>query len=255
MRREPIIRRIRPDETGRVLDRRRVRRFYLLITPVLLPILVIAAGAIVVWGTEFPDHVVVGGSLIGVGVVLFIAYCIYESFLIGHYPAKCYLRWLRERIDRRTDAIVAADDPDAFFVQIIPREKWSVAMGENATDVGLLRVDPKRGELRYEGDLERWIVPAEYIRSFRLKSFTPPGSMPGLNGYTVVLLEVDLDDEPDPWETPLAVHPIHLEFWTPAKRKRGAELLRRSIGHVVDPDRWPPVDEEELRPLRPPTGR
>ena len=53
MRREPIIRRIRPDETGRVLDRRRVRRFYLLITPVLLPILVIAAGAIVVWGTEF----------------------------------------------------------------------------------------------------------------------------------------------------------------------------------------------------------
>jgi hypothetical protein len=207
-------------------------------------------------GTEFPDHELIGGLVIGAGVLLFIAYCVYESFLIGHFPARCYLRWLRERVDRRTDPVVAADDPDAFFVQIIPREKWTVAMGENAGDVGLLRVDARRGELRYEGDLERWVVLAESIRSFRLKSFTPPGGMSGLNGYTVVLLDVDLDDDDrDGWETPLACHPIHLEFWTPAKRKRGAELLRRCIGHLVDPERWPPVDEEELWPLRPPAAR
>ena len=52
-------------------------------------------------------------------------------------------------------------------------------MGENAGDMGLLRVDPARGELRYEGDLERWVVPAESIVSFRLRSFTPPNALAG----------------------------------------------------------------------------
>jgi hypothetical protein len=251
MSRQPRFQRIRPDETGRVLDRRRIRRFYFLMLPALVPVLMVVAGAIIIWGLDLPDGTLIGGSLIGLGIVLFIGYCVYETYLIGFFPARCYLRWLRERIDRRPDAIVPAADPDAFFVQIIPRENWTVAMGENAGDVGLLRIDPTRRELRYEGDLERWTVPAECVRSFRVRSFTPPSGMAALNKYTVLMLVVELPDG-DTWETPLACHPIHFEFWTPAKRRRGAELLRDCIGNLVEPQRWPTVDERELWPLRPP---
>src|SRR5437762_7350212 len=129
MRREPSIRRLRPDDSGRVLDRKRIWQFYLLLLPVLLPVSVMAIGALLAWGLR-EEWEVPGFILVGLGIVLFIGYCIYESFFIGFYPARCYLRWLRERIDRRRDAIVKSDDPDAFFVQIIPREKWTVAMGE-----------------------------------------------------------------------------------------------------------------------------
>jgi hypothetical protein len=254
MSREPVIKRIRPDETGRVLDRRRIRRFYVLMLPVLLPFLVGGLGAFLIWGVDTDESTVIGVILMALGGLLFVAYCIYESYLVGVYPARCYLRWLRERVDRRADAIVTTDDPEAFFVQIIPRENWSVSMGENAGDLGLLRVDYKRGELRYEGDVERWTVPAESIRSFKLRSFTPPNGVPFLNQHTVVLLQVDLEDG-DVWESPLAAHPIHFEFWTPAKRRRGAELLQDLIGHLVEPDRYSAVDDADLWPLRPPAAR
>jgi hypothetical protein len=255
VRREPVIQRIEPDETGRVLDRRRIRRFYLLMLPVLVPLLTMGAGALIIWGLDLPDGTLIGGIVLGLGALLLVAYCVFENCYIGHYPAKCYLRWLRERIERRPDAVVRADDPDAFFVQIIPRENWTVSMGENAGDIGLLRIDSARRELRYEGDLERWVVPAASVVSFRVRSFTPPGGMAAMNQYWVCELLVDLNDGRDPWETPLACHPIHFESWSPSKRKRGAQLLRRCIGHVVEPDRFPPLDEDELWPLRPPATR
>jgi hypothetical protein len=255
VRREPFIRRITPDETGRVLERRRIRRFYLLMLPVLVPILTLAAGAVIMWGLDLPDGEIIGGVVFAVGFLLLIAYCVFETCFLSHYPSRCYLRWLRERIDRRPDAVVQADDPEAFYVQIIPRENWTISMGENASDMGLLRIDPARGELRYEGDLERWVVPAESIVSFRLHSFTPPNALPAMSEFWVVDLLVELEDDRDPWETPLACQPVHFEAWSPAKRKRGAELLRRCIGNLVDPQRWRPVDDEELWPLRPPDAR
>jgi hypothetical protein len=254
MARAPILERIEPDADGPVLDPRRIRKFYFLMAPVLIPFLVGGAGIAVVSLTESDEGTVLGGILIGLGVLLFIAYCVYETCFIGIFPARCYLKWLRQRIDRRSDPVVRSDDPDAFFVQVIPREKWTVSMGENATDVGLLRVDEKRQELRYEGDLERWVVPAERIRSFRLRSFTPPNGIAALNEHTVVMLIVELDDR-EILETPLAAHPMHVEFWSPGKRRRGAELLEDLIGHLVDPERWPAVDPDRLWPLVPPPAR
>jgi hypothetical protein len=250
MRREPSIRRLKPDESGRVLDRKRVGQFYIYLLRVLLPLAVMAAGALLAWGLG--EWEAAGIFIVfALGVLLFIATCIYECFFIGFYPARCCLRWLRERIDRRPDAIVKSDDADAYFVQMIPRVNWTDAMGENAADVGLLVVDRRRDELRYEGDIERWTVPAESIRSFDLHSFKSSGPRGTINEIAVVVLVVELDHDKTR-EIPLACQPIHLELWSPYKSERGAEVLRRAIGNLVDPDRWPPVPDEELWPLRPP---
>jgi hypothetical protein len=254
MPRDPFVQRIKPDEDGPVLDPKRIRKFYFLLAPVLVPLIVGGAGVALLALADSDAWNVLGGVLIGLGVLLFILYCVYETCLIGLFPARCYLRWLRERIARRPDAVVSADDPDAFFVQIIPREKWDVSMGENAADVGLLVVDEKRQEIRYEGDLERWVVPADSIRSFRLRSFTPPNGIAALNQHTVLMLIVELDDR-EILESPLAAHPIHFEMWTPGKRRRGAELLEEAIGRLVDPAEWPPVDPGRLWPLIPPAAR
>jgi len=250
MRREPIIQRFKPDESGCVLDRKQIGRAYLHLLGVLLPLAVMAAGALFAWGIGKWDAI---GVLIvfGLGVFLFFATCFYECFFIGFYPARCSLRWLRERIDRRPDAIVKSDDPDAFFVQLIPRKYWKDTIDENASDVGLLVLDRLRGELRYEGDIERWTVPAESIRSFDLHSFKAPGPRGTTNEIAVVVLVVELDEDKTR-EIPLACHPIHLEFWSPGKSERGAELLRCAIGNLVDPGHWLPVPEKELWPLRPP---
>jgi hypothetical protein len=253
MRREPLIKRFKPDESGRVLDRKRVGQFYLHLMRILLPLSAMAAAALFAWGLgkwEVLGVIV----LFGLGVLLFIATCFYECFFIGFYPARCCLRWLRERIDRRPDAIVKSDDADAYFVQMVPRENWTDAVSENAADVGLLDVDRRRDELRYEGDVERWTIPAELIRSFDLHSFKSPGPRGTINRIAVVVLVVELAHNKTR-EIPLACQPIHLEFWSPDKSERGAELLQRAIGNLVDPDHWPPVPEEELWPLRPPRAR
>ena len=50
--RQPRIKRLKPDESGRVLDKRRIRRFYFLMLPILVPILMTGAGAILTWGVE-----------------------------------------------------------------------------------------------------------------------------------------------------------------------------------------------------------
>jgi hypothetical protein len=250
MRHEPIFQRLKPDKSGCVLDRKRVGQAYLHLLRVVLPLSVMAAGALFAWGVgQWEAAGII--TVFGLGVLLVFATCFYECFFIGYYPARCSLRWLRERIDRRPDAIVKSDDPDACFVQMIPRENWTDAIDEHPSDVGLLVLDRGCDELRYEGDVERWTLPAESIRTFDLHAFKAPGPRGTTNEIAVVVMVVELDHDKTR-EIPLACHPIHLEFWSPGKSERGAELLRRVIGNLVDPGHWPPVPDKELWPLRPP---
>lgn len=227
----------------------RVRRFYLLMFPALLSVVFCGFGGWLAATEE--EWTTVGIAIIALGVLLGAAYAVFDMFFISVLPARCYLRWLREKIDRRPDAIVPADDLDALFVQHIPRRNWKVAIGENACDVGLLRIDYARGVLLFEGDEERWVVPAESIRSFRLQSFTPPNGVDVLNRQTVLLLEVDVEDEEEPLVMPLAGQAIHWRPWNPRAREDAAKRLRHAIGHLVDPKRWPRPNEGDLWPLIP----
>ena len=239
------------DDSPRVLAPGRVRRFYWLLTPLLLSFISCGAGGWLV--SDAGGLPLAGVALLGFGVLLGLGYIVFETFFISVFPASCYLRWLRERIDQRPDAVVAADDPDAFFVQHIPRKNWSVNIGENAVDVGLLLLDHRDGMLKYEGDDERWIVPAECIRSFRLNWFTPPAGMDILNRHTVVMLRIEADEQKVILR-PLAIHPLSWRPWTPGAREEGAQVLQEAIGHLVDPERWPRPYDEDLRLLIPPPG-
>ena len=70
-------------------------------------------------------------------------------------------------------------------------------------------------------------------------------------GVSVVLMWVELPDGVLR-EIPLATHPVHIEPWTPRKKRERARVLAAAIGNFVDPQRWPAVDMNKLRRLRPP---
>ena len=65
----------------------------------------------------------------------------------------------KSELARRTGVLVQPDDPDALFVEIVPKLNWGKMMLDNASDIGLLLVDKGRREIRFEGDKERWRVP------------------------------------------------------------------------------------------------
>lgn len=70
-------------------------------------------------------------------------------------------------------------------------------------------------------------------------------------GVSVVLMWVELPDGVLR-EIPLATHPIHIEPWTPKRKRERARVLAAAIGNLVAPEYWPAVDLNKLRRLRPP---
>lgn len=244
-----VVHEFEQEKHERVLAPHRVRTFYLFFTPLILSFILCGVGGWLTYDAD--DFSIPGAAFFGIAIFVFLGYLLFETFYIGVYPARRYLRWLREKIDSRPDAVVKADDPDAFFVQHIPRKNWEVSVGENATDVGLLFIDYDRRILKYEGDSERWLVPAEAIVSFKLESFTPPMGNDAMNRYTVVMLRITLDED-DELVTPLAGHPVHWRRWTPAAREAAARTLRQAIGHLVNPDKWVRPNDEAIYRLIPP---
>lgn len=84
--------------------------------------------------------------------------------------ANWYLRRVaRREIKSRSDAIVDPDDPEALFVEIVPRRNWGKMMLETATDVGYLVVDERRREILFEGDEERMRIPGGAILSCKVE--------------------------------------------------------------------------------------
>jgi hypothetical protein len=95
-----------------------------------------------------------GCMLLNLGWILFFA----------RYPTSQFmLRQTRHAFELRPNPAVDMNDQDLFFVDIIPRINWGKQMMENATDIGFLQLDKTRRELRFEGDRERYWIPAESI--------------------------------------------------------------------------------------------
>jgi hypothetical protein len=136
-------------------------------------------------------------------------------------------RWLAAAIRQRPGALVEPDDPDAVYVGVVPRQNWGRLMLENCQDVGLLKTDPARRELLFEGVRQRWRIPADSIESCELEEYTvgPPGPS-NQNVFLLAVLLVSRDG--GTWEAPL--RPMQTSLLAPpaeAKRQRCRQLRRR----------------------------
>ena len=114
-----------------------------------------------------------------------------------------------------------------MYVGVVPRQNWGRVMLEDCQDVGLLKTDPGRRELLFEGARQRWRIPADSIESCELEEYTvgPPG--PNRNNvFLLAVLRVSRDG--GAWEAPL--RPGQTTLLAPtaeAKRQRCRQLRQR----------------------------
>ncbi|HEV3144196.1 MAG TPA: hypothetical protein VGZ47_09955 [Gemmataceae bacterium] len=86
-------------------------------------------------------------------------------------PIRLQRRWCMAAIRRRAQPLVDPDDPEATYVEFVPRKNWGKIMFNNADDIGFLKVDRHRQMLLFEGDRQRWSIPAASIESCEMEEF------------------------------------------------------------------------------------
>ena len=123
--------------------------------------------------------------IVGTIVVITIVFRHGEPSFLG----QGFFRGVAKRIFKsREEAVVDPDHPDALFVQVIPKSNWGRHVGEPASDVGFLIPDTANRRLLFEGDLERWVFPAESIVSCVIDRYAVDKQ--GLNATNIVVLTV-----------------------------------------------------------------
>jgi hypothetical protein len=148
---------------------------------------------------------VLGGVLLLSSVTLFL---INPSYLGNRY----LLSVIHREFARRSKCLVEVNDPEALFVEIVPKLNWGKMALDTASDVGFLRVDRGRKEVLFEGDNQRCRIPAAAITYCEVEYFVEgQGTHAARKIYYVVLR---------------AEHPS--EFWEAPIRERGGTGMFRS---------------------------
>ncbi len=130
----------------------------------------------------------------------------------------------RSELARRTGVLVEPNDPDALFVEVVPKLNWGKVMLDNASDIGLLLVDKARREIRFEGDNERWRVPAASITSCEVEKYVHGQGAGATKLFYVVLRATRREGF---WEVPLRERRGHGVL--SSKRKKLAHQLAAAI--------------------------
>jgi hypothetical protein len=136
----------------------------------------------------------------------------------------------------RPNSAVDLNDPDLFFVDIIPRINWGKMMMENASDIGFLELDKKRRELVFEGDRERYWIPVESILEVKHESWAETvqhqlQTSPSLNHLVVVRAMTAAG----PWETWFYRRQNKFRMNTATRRLADALELECKIRELMEP--------------------
>ena len=107
-------------------------------------------------------------------IAIFGLATIWALFFQTYLPARFMSRQTWHAIDCRADRSVDLHSPDLFFVDIVPRSNWDKRLKEKASDIGLLELNQARRELIFEGDHERYGIPAESILETRREFWAEP---------------------------------------------------------------------------------
>ncbi|MHC4234377.1 MAG: hypothetical protein ACYSUQ_04610 [Planctomycetota bacterium] len=147
------------------------------------------------------------------------------------------LRRTRHAVERRPEVWVAPDDPEAYFVEIVPRENWAKLKAETATDFGFLKCDAERAALYFEGDSRRICIPLETLTHFEAEPITDAS---GMVSHCAVVVEAS--DEERTLELPFIPY---FPPWTSgrkASQRRAATLLLR-VQECIGTSRAAPLED------------
>ena len=123
--------------------------------------------------------------------------------------ASRFLRWrAAQSFVGRVNPLVHPDDPEATFVDFLPRGHWGQNMLEPATDVGYFKIDHSRRELSMEGDLKRYRIPFDSVSACQVEDYALGREQWEADRHFVTVLTVETTTGPR--EIPLACR--HLMF-------------------------------------------
>lgn len=137
-----------------------------------------------------------------------------------------YLHSVAKRnIERRRNAIVQPG-ADSVYVDIIPRCNWNRVMLESAADIGFMAVDAGRREIRFEGDKERYRIPAEALLSCKLeKTYYTQTARANAPGFWLVLIRAAGPN--GVWEAPVLPRLYKRRNSTKVRLKAAEDLLNK----------------------------
>jgi hypothetical protein len=178
------------------------------------------------------------------GLVLFLG-GLWFTLRFGNFLPAHYLRAVaRSVIELRPGALFNPRDAEAVCVDVIPRANWGKPMVRTASDMGLLKVDTLSRSLLFEGDQERWRIPAASLISAEVESYRPASHVEGQQGgeiYYLTVIRANVGGQV--WEG--AVSKFHTELRPKTNRLREANAIaiRDSIRELrpagLGPDRDP----------------
>ena len=183
--------------------------------------------ALGLWMANVNQAATAGCMLGGIG---WGALCILVLLRYQHYLASNFqLRVARTAFQRRTGCVVNPGDPNARFVEILPRS--SFAKWGPAADIGFLAIDVAHRQLRLEGDAKRYVMPAESIVSCEVEAVRLESDQWGTDQYFVVVLTVNTENGVR--ELPLAAKPLAFTRRRMPDRQAEAEELCEEISRAL----------------------
>lgn len=166
-----------PEYADKILSASSIRRIRTLYG-IVFPLTIIAAVGLLVWAANLRNKSIDDANpsdarpsiALCISGISLIAALLIVRLLVGTRN-----QWLRrvarKEVNRRPDKIVNPDAPDARFVELVPKSAWhDKTLVENASDVGFLQIE--NGCLLYEGDNERYRIPASAIVKCEQDNYT-----------------------------------------------------------------------------------
>ncbi len=158
------------------------------------------------------------------------------GFVWGTYTSQLCLciygnRWaaakLRNELAKRPNVIVELSDPELQYISIIPREAFSKIRWTMSSDLLLMKIDNKRSEIRMEGDVDQYVIPAAAISDCQAVCMYHPIDAQRTNQLWMVRLLI----QRDAGEQELLVSVGHIDFSPQTNRKR-EKIARETCAQV-----------------------
>jgi hypothetical protein len=223
------IKAVEPEYAGRILSRGMLWGGAIL---TFAPLLTFFGGlGLLAWATTILEGVVppvekftaFGMIAVGIiGMVLGITVALGNpSYLANRYLQKR----LRRELARRPKRIIDPGNPEALFVEIVPKANWGRLMLDNASDVGLLLLDRAKREILFEGDHERFRISVDAITYCGFEEFVYRQGHSTSRYYHVVLR---IENPTQFWEAPIRLR-TGAGLGGTKKRKKKMTLLFNSV--------------------------
>jgi hypothetical protein len=199
---------------------------------VFLPAVVGLGGAIgfIVLGLAFADTssaitatCVFTGFAIGILSILVLLR--YQHFLSSHY-LRCVAA---STFADRAQPLVAANDKDAQFLEILPRSAWD-QLGPPA-DIGFFRINRQSRELQFEGDAKRYRIPFSAVQSCEVEAIRLSSDQWGTDQYFATALTVNTANGSR--EIPLHTKQLTFQKRRMPQRQAEADALCEAIQQAV----------------------